>query len=419
MKYFFIMLMAALSVLSCGLREIGGSPDKGDEVWTGPSSGGSSGPAMRSRYYVTCLDYPEGYDWKADREKGSVKCSLAVYSDGVPIMKVPVGDDYMVSSDPDMHRIMAGHLITDYSTDSETVIKVDGVERFRYPVRETLSGILVREEGIYTLGQSRDGDGFSLRLDGETIIERASGYVLGTLYEDNDSVCFAFAERVLSSEDVIERYYHVTDGKVEQVGIRDDVRKIWDVMVRDGRMHILASLTGIRIPVVIREDGLQALAMSSSASVLSCRLFPVGEGCGVEGIYSYPGGFQYNAVWIDGTIHKVFDAGRMISSLTSSEGGLCCIVNPVGTSDRGIIFRNGEEFEMPAGYVSMGLCNAAMVDGILYAGLSSTDSGKPVLWKDGAIDTLDVRGFISGLSVETVRKQYLPRKQYGTGPDLP
>lgn len=405
MKHFIFMLTASLSVLSCGLHEIGDKTDKGSgDVWTGPSGGGTSGPAMRSRCYVTCIDYPDGYDWRADREKGSVKCSLVVYSDGVPVMKVPVGDAYEVSSDPDMHRIVSGHLITDYVTSSETVIKMDGVERFRYSAREIMAGVLIREEGIYTLGQYRSGDGFSLRLNGEIILERASGYVLGTLYEDLGTVCFAFAERVVSTDEEIERYYHVTDGKVAQVGLRDDVRKVWDVMTRNGDLFILASLTGIKAPVMIRDNDLQAIEVAPSASVHSCRLFPIGDGCGVEGIYSYMGRYQYNAVWIDGVIHKAFDVGHMISSLTTTDNGVCCLVNPTGPLDRGIIFRNGEEFRMPVGYSSMGVCNVAMVDGILHAGLSSTGRKKPVLWKDGAIDSLDVYGFISGLSVEKVRK---------------
>lgn len=406
MKHFFVMLTAALATLSCGLHEIGGEGNKGyNDVWTGPAGGGgTSGPAMRSRCYVTCLDYPEGYDWRADREKGSVKCSLVVYSDGVPVMKVPVGDDYEVSSDPDMHRIVSGHLITDYATASETVVKMDGMERFRYPAREIMAGVIVKEDDIYTLGQSRSGDGFSLRLNGEIILERASGYVLGALYEDNDAVCFAFAEKVASAEEDIERYYHVCDGKVEQVGLRDDVQKIWDVMIRNGKMFILASLTGIKAPVIIKDNGLQAIEVAQSASVHSCRLFTIGEGCGVEGVYSYMGRYQYNAVWIDGVIHKAFDVGHLISSLTATEDGICCLVNPSGASGKGVIFRNGEEFDMPSGYVSMGVSDAVMVDGILHAGLSSTERKKPVLWKDGAIDSLDVQGYISGLSVEKVRK---------------
>ena len=404
MKHFSFMLMAAVTVISCGLHEIGGEGETGDEVWTGSGGGVTAEPAMRSRCYVTCLDYQDGYDWRADSEKGSVKCSLVVFSDGAPVMKVPVGDAYEVSPDPDMHRIVSGHLVTDYATDQETIVKVDGVESFRYYGRDIIKGVLIRDGNLYTLGQSRSGDGFSLRLNGEVLVERDNGYVLGSLYEDGDSICFAFAERVISSGNEIERYYDVIDGEVTQVGLRNDIRKVWDVLNRGGRRFILASLTGIRSPVIIVEDKLIAIETVTSSSVLSCRLFPVGQECGVEGIYSFMSRYQYSALWLDGVIHRAFDVNHVISSLSSSGDGVCCLVNPVGGLDKGIIFRNGEEFRMPPGYAAMGDACAVMVDGILYAGLSSPSRKKPVIWKDGALDTLNINGFISGLSVEKVRK---------------
>ena len=404
MKHFSFMLMAAVTVISCGLHEIGGEGETGDEVWTGSGGGVTAEPAMRSRCYVTCLDYQDGYDWRADSEKGSVKCSLVVFSDGAPVMKVPVGDAYEVSPDPDMHRIVSGHLVTDYATDEETIVKVDGVESFRYYGRDIIKGVLIRDGNLYTLGQSRSGDGFSLRINGEVVIERDNGYVLGNLYEDGDSICFAFAERVISAGSEIERYYDVVNGEVVQVGIRNDIRKVWDVLNRGGKRFVLASLTGIRSPVIIVEDKLVAIETVASSSVLSCRLFPMGQECGVEGIYSFMSKYQYSALWLGSALYKAFDVSHVISSLSSSDDGVCCLVNPVGALDKGVIFRNGEEFHMPPGYAAMGDVCAVMVDGIMHAGLSSVSRKKPVIWKDGAIDTLNVNGFISGLSVEKVLK---------------
>ena len=41
MKHFLVMLTAALATLSCGLHEIGGEVNKGNnDVWTGPAGGG-------------------------------------------------------------------------------------------------------------------------------------------------------------------------------------------------------------------------------------------------------------------------------------------------------------------------------------------------------------------------------------------
>ena len=129
----FLFAAVMIAVMSCGLTEVGEPVRRpGGEVWTGPGVNVGNDDPDRTICYVTLMSYPDGYDWRADREKGSVKCSLIVLANGLPMMKVPVGDEYETSSDPDMHRMIDGHLYTDYSTDSETVIKKDGRQLFRY-----------------------------------------------------------------------------------------------------------------------------------------------------------------------------------------------------------------------------------------------------------------------------------------------
>ena len=98
-----------LSLVACGVSELGDFvKDDVNGVWVGPSYGGSG--AAYSTTYVTAFDYPEGYDWRLNPEKGSVRCSLVVFADKRPVLKVPVGDAYCVSDDPDMHRVIDGHL---------------------------------------------------------------------------------------------------------------------------------------------------------------------------------------------------------------------------------------------------------------------------------------------------------------------
>ena len=53
---------------------------------------------------------------------------------------------------------------------------------------------------------------------------------------------------------------------------------------------------------------------------------------------------------------------------------------------------------MPEGYVCMGNGAVAAVNGILHVGLSSKKGDRPVLWRDGLSDTLDVNGFITSVS---------------------
>ena len=111
-------------VMSCGLREIG-EPQKNEGVWQGPGTElkpGGSGVVKKSVWYITGFDYPEGYDWMPDPEAGSVKCSLVVYANMVPMLKVPVGSEYHTSADPDLHGLIDGAHYTDFSPDSMAVI---------------------------------------------------------------------------------------------------------------------------------------------------------------------------------------------------------------------------------------------------------------------------------------------------------
>jgi hypothetical protein len=104
-RKFYVLSLALAAVMSCGLEQIGGDSDDG--IWMGPGSlvgGGNSGSGVGQKvWYAVGVDYPDGYDWKADEECGSVKCSLVVFANGIPMMKEPVGNEYEVSSDPDTY----------------------------------------------------------------------------------------------------------------------------------------------------------------------------------------------------------------------------------------------------------------------------------------------------------------------------
>ena len=107
MKRKIALFVAATAVVSCGLQVLGdgsgdGTEDGADDVWTGPGSSivnGDTGPIKKSVWFMTGFDYPEGYDWRSDQQVGEVKCSLVVFANGVPMMKVPVGHEYEVSSE--------------------------------------------------------------------------------------------------------------------------------------------------------------------------------------------------------------------------------------------------------------------------------------------------------------------------------
>lgn len=397
-----VMAMALMASVSCGLQEIGGDESGKDDVWLGPGVGISQGNAESVRktvWYLTGVDYPEGYDWRADAEVGTVKCSLVVYANGVPMMKVPAGDAYETSSAPDMHRVIDGDLYTDYSSDSTTVIKKNGKLLFRYPGREMMVGMAVDGDDVYTLGQSRSGRGFSYRKNGEILFEHPSGRLFDHFEKSASGCSFAYSEEISLSERIVERYYIYSEDSVRQIAVREDVKKVWDVLITDGDVQYLASLVGISNPVSVSgDDSMTALEVSQGSSVRSCR-FVHGMPDVVEGVVRQSTGVMTSYIWRSSAVDTMFPLGLMVSSMCSWDDGICCTLTRQ-KEGAGMISRCGELFQVPVGYSVMGASPIAVVDGILHVGLTSSIEGRPAVWKDGEVHPLDFNGFISTITAD-------------------
>ena len=391
-----VIVAGLMMVMSCGLREIG-EPQKNEGVWQGPGTElkpGGSGAVKKSVWYITGFDYPEGYDWMPDPEAGSVKCSLVVYANMVPMLKVPVGSEYHTSADPDMHRMIDGDLYTDFSTDSMTVIKKNGRYLFSYPGREMIAGMHVDSTGVYTLGQARRGGGFSFRRDGEILFERAKGRLMGSM--DLIEGGFAFSEKVSGSG--MERYYLYRNGDVSQIAVRDDVRKVWDVRVCHGELCFIATLTGIAHPVLVCGDDMYMLDFPLSVKVISCRFIPADDEVLIEGVFATSNGMQTSGLWRKDTRECIFPAGMTVWASYVDGGGVSCLLSHYSTGNLKIS-RCGEICALPEGYTVMGTSPIAMVDGILHVGMTSLEGGQPAIWMDGEMKSLGFNGYISSISV--------------------
>lgn len=383
-------------VMSCGLREIG-EPQKNEGIWQGPGAElkpGGSGPVKKSVWYVTGFDYPEGYDWMSDPEAGSVKCSLVVYANAVPMLKIPVGTEYQTSADPDMHRMIDGDLYTDFSTDSVTVIKKNGRYLFSYPGREMIVGMHVDSSGVYTLGQSRQGEGFSFRRDGELLFERAKGNLMGSM--DLIGNGFAFSEKVSGSG--TERYYLYRNGEVSQIAVREDVKKVWDVAVCNGNVCFIATLTGIMHPVLVCGADMYMLDFPLSVSVITCSFVPAEDDVLIESVFATTNGVMTGGLWRMGTRECLFPTGMTVWTSCVDDGGVSCLLSHYATGELRIS-RCGEISSLPEEYTVMGTAPLAMADGILYVGMTSLKGGKPAVWMDGEIRKLGFNGYISSISV--------------------
>lgn len=146
---------------------------------------------------------PDGYDWQKDTAIGIGHAEIVLYRNLEEVLSFPTGYAECASTDPDSHHLIGGHLYTEFSTTDLTVVKRDGEKLISYEGREYLVGLIERYDGIYTLGHSRSGDGFSFRRNGQVILERPSGTVFGSfqestypetgaLYEDGGKLYFSY-----------------------------------------------------------------------------------------------------------------------------------------------------------------------------------------------------------------------------------
>ena len=85
-------------------------------------------PLSGEHVYLTAVRFPDGYAWDLDTCAVDGEVWIDLYRDGERIRSLPAG----VSVHPDMHRYTGGHLYSDWSTDTETVVSRDGAELFRF-----------------------------------------------------------------------------------------------------------------------------------------------------------------------------------------------------------------------------------------------------------------------------------------------
>ena len=400
-----IACVAMLVLLhACGLREVGGDGmiSYDDNAWFGPGiqkPGSATGNPGKTTWYAVAADYTDGYDWRKDSDKGQVRCSLVVFANGVPVMKIAAGDKYEVSTDPDASRMIDGVLYTDYSTETETVIRKNGSELFRFPVREMICDMVVEGDDVYTLGHSRDEGGFSFRKNGEVLLERPSGYTFSRIQRDSSGLSFAFCESIVSGSGAMERYSLVKDGTSVQVAVREDVKRVWDIMVHEGEICYIADFVGIKVPVLVVGNAMYSLQSATASDVISCRFLTGGLEIFVEQVVRSKGHDMQSVIWKHNKVHTSFLEGQTLASHCVVGDELCCVTTGFPIIRPGVILAFGESYSVPANYMSMGGQTMAVKDGMLYVGLTSSKGDCPAVWVDGEMKPLKINGFISHVHV--------------------
>ena len=394
----FVFAGFALLAAAC-IREplFPGTPRSSHEPGNGRHRADTSATATPGEHvYLTAVRFPDGYAWDLDTCAVDGEVWIDLYRDGERVLSIPAGE----SVHPDMHRYVGGHLYSDYSTADETVISRDGTELFRFEGREALRGFLVREDGVHTLGQDRDGDGFTYRIDGRTVYRSETGEVLGSL-DGTGAPGGALTE---SGEDVFYtcclpsergREYHVMRNaeRFRTFPIGDGTRGI---LVVDGKVSRVQSKS--RSTVLEMDGKAFPLGLNGGESCLWCRmaaweddvlaLICAQSVSGKRYFLQSAGGKKFTPPSVETVSDLLCDGKRMGWTVTDGKGGLL----RVRWSDGGVTEGTG-------GYLACGRC-ALVRDGHLFLALTGRDGAPNRFQEDDAHVDIPFNGYFTGVTVE-------------------
>lgn len=331
--------------------------------------------------YICGVRVPDGYDWQKDTALGIGRGELVLLKDMKEIVSFSTGYAECVGTDPDTHHLIDGHLYTEFSTDTRTIIKRDGGTVTSFEGREFLSGLVIRDGDVYSLGRRRSGYGFTYRKNGEVLLDRQSGMVFGSfldpsyphtgaLYEDDGSICFAYMEENTSS------VHLVVDGSDRILG-----RYGWNPAECDVKMYggqpYAAGIAGY--------GGIEYIPPSGRTYVASGYVW---ENCCI--VPSETGMFLAG---------NIAGYGRMRSAVYSIAAQSAGIYE---FEDYDIRCRDGTVTLSPVSYQGyhcfsrMCLAHCGKDD---YAVLSPEDGSNPVLRKNGEDVEIGINGYLTGVEI--------------------
>lgn len=383
------------AAVSCGLDEVGeGTHTNPEGIWNGQEPG----PQGTEHCYFTVMEYPDGFDWRSEQFPEDARCFLTVYADSIPVRKIPAGKGTEISLDPERHRLFSGHVYTDYTDGNVTVIRKDGKELLRWQGNELVTDMVVADDTVYTLSVPVNGTGFRYRVNGKPLVQRDAGRCFGHLRNHCDTVAFCFSQPDPSSSALIpEKLYSSKNGKVEKVEVADSLVKIWDMMVYEGEVCIIASVQGRKGPLMFGEDSHWRISYVLGSELIDFRFTDTDVLCIDVLCCQY--GDKITGMLCKGFLDSAMCAlWRTISACQVNEDGYYYVSNDTEAGNNGKILRNGQEYRMPAGYAVMGISPVAVKDGDMYVGLSSRSGGRPSIWMNGSMTDLDINGYIARMS---------------------
>ena len=342
--------------------------------------------------YLTAVRYPEGFDWELDTCAVEGDVWIDLYVDGTRFRSYPAG----ASVDPDMHRFSGGHLYADFSTREETVVLRDGAELFRFPGRETIRGFLVREDGIHTLGEDRDGSGFTHRVDGREVFRSENGNILGgpdgnALTGIGEDVFYACRH---PSEQGMEYRVMQNAEVLRSIPEGEGVRAFGFV---DGKVcRVQSSRRRLSLWVDDRET---ALGIKGGEALMWCRLLPWGDEVLALLCVTGAEGKRFFLQASDGRTFQP-DAGETVSDVLADAGRMGWTVTGADGNLRAFRWSDGGTLQAGTGaYLTSGRC-ALLRDGHLLLALTGRSGAPNRIQEDASSEDIPFNGYFTSITVE-------------------
>ncbi len=363
---------------------------------------GEAGPQSDTALFFCAVNFIGDYDWRRDSSYGSAEAELILYRNFLPQVRIRAGEECCIGAEPGTHHLIGGQLYTEYTSSTHTVIKRNGAEILRYPGREVLKGIVLKEGDLWTLGQDKKGEGFTLRRNGESVFKKNEGKIFGDLdgsahpglYEDDGKLCFCYC----SESDAYPSLFAVRDGAENYMQAPEAV--VHDMFLYRSGTYVLCS----------DKSGLNHALFSGSASKpIRIDGYSVHQACLLEcngtiiaQINARRAGEDCSFVWRNPALISlgnckmsyIYSADGMLAYVTVSDGQIRCM-------------KQGENppYEIAESFLFNRACAAFPDRGFFLALTPKKAGGKPLIIRNGAQTEVDVNGYISAVELCLEKKE--------------
>ena len=405
----FLLLAAAFLTSACVLLDRPVSPGRSRNETVGDPTHKSKNEPEEStdtslHLYLSAVEYPKDYDWIKDTAHSTVDARLMLFRDGECIVSFPAGDAYHSSTDPDTHWILGGHLYTCFSDGHATYIQADGQPLHQFNGAEDIKGMILKDGVLWTLGQKRRGDGFVLRCNGEAVIDNAQGSLIGSLYEDEGEICFAYGYSIQNSGFTIRKYYLSASGRDKEVSIPAAATAVFDIRRVGGITWATYRQPDVSVYPVLssdRQSQLIAREISGAQSVEWCEIIPVQEAVWIKAWYTMKDMLRRFVLWRGKGTVVMFTPYIVIHDFYVDEDGQAGAVGHDSRNDNTVLFLPPDgrsRQDLGRRYRLISPRCGMMIGGKLYAALSGV--GEDVLCINESRKTISMNGPLTSIAYQ-------------------